>query len=70
VFRIIRDYQKVHQHPIIIILRQLLKPAESMALEKRFRRIRDKFQELQIPVYSSFYRGIRALANYLSYYQS
>ncbi|MHA1130575.1 MAG: CoA-binding protein, partial [Candidatus Helarchaeota archaeon] len=25
VFRIIRDYQKVHQHPIIIILRQLLK---------------------------------------------
>ncbi|MHA1649034.1 MAG: CoA-binding protein, partial [Candidatus Helarchaeota archaeon] len=68
VFRVIRNYLKDHKIPIIVILRQLLKPAESLALEKKYRKFRDRFQEIRVPIYPSFYRGIRALANYLRYY--
>ncbi len=69
-YRIIRNFKEKNNIPIIIILRHLLKPADSLASEKIYRKFRDKFQAIKIPVYPSFYRGVRALANYLKYYQA
>jgi acyl-CoA synthetase (NDP forming) len=69
-YRIIRNFKEKNNIPIIIILRHLLKPAGSLASEKIYRKFRDKFQAIKIPIYPSFYRGVRALANYLKYYQA
>jgi len=70
VFRVLRDYKERHETPIIIILRELLNTSENLALEKKYRTFRDKFHEIKVPVFPSFYRGIRALANYLKYAQT
>ncbi|HUY00031.1 MAG TPA: CoA-binding protein [Candidatus Deferrimicrobium sp.] len=67
-FRIIKNYKEKNNIPIIVILRELLNTSENLALEKKSRKFRDAFHEIHVPVFPSFYRGIRALANYLKYY--
>lgn len=69
-FRVIRNYQAKYNIPVVIILRELLNTANNLALEKKYRKFRDSFHEVSIPVFPSFYRGVRALANYLKYYKN
>ncbi len=68
-FRIIKDYKVENDIPIIIILRELLMTVDNLVIEKKYRKYRDMFHQIKIPVYPSFYRGVRALANYLKYYK-
>lgn len=67
IFKVIKDYKEEHDVPIIVILRELLNTSDNLSLERKYRTFRDKFHEIKIPVFPSFYRGIRALANYLKY---
>ncbi len=69
VFKVIKEYKAEHNIPIIVILRELLNTADNLILEKKYRTFRDKFHEIKVPVFPSFYRGIRALTNYLKYFQ-
>jgi acyl-CoA synthetase (NDP forming) len=69
VYRVIKDYKAKHNMPIIVILRELLNISDNLMLEKKYRTFRDKFHEIKVPVFPSFYRGIRALVNYLKYSQ-
>ena len=68
--RIIRDFKEKNDIPIIIILRELLNTANNISLEIKYRKYRDKFHEIKVPTFPSFYRGVRALANYLRYYEN
>ncbi len=68
--RILRNYKEKKDIPIIIILREMQNTSNNLALEEKYRKFRDKFHEIKIPTYPSFYRGIRALANYLNYYRN
>ena len=67
--RVIREYKKKRNIPIVVILREMLNTVENLGLEKRYRKFRDKFHTIKVPTYPSFYRGVRALANYLKYYK-
>jgi hypothetical protein len=69
VFRVLKEFKAEHDIPIIVILRELLNTSDNLMLEKKYRTFRDKFHEIKVPVFPSFYRGIRALTNYLKYYQ-
>jgi len=69
VFRVLKEFKAEHDVPIIVILRELLNTSDNLMLEKKYRTFRDKFQEIKVPVFPSFYRGIRALTNYLKYFQ-
>jgi len=69
VFKVIKEYKMEHDIPIIVILRELLNTADNLMLEKKYRTFRDKFHEIRVPIFPSFHRGIRALSNYLKYFQ-
>lgn len=70
IHRVLRDYKEEFNIPIVIILRKLLNTLNNVALERKYRKIRDKFHASQIPVFPSFNRGVCALANYLNYYKN
>ncbi|MHA1267053.1 MAG: CoA-binding protein [Candidatus Helarchaeota archaeon] len=69
-FRTLQNYKTENNIPIIVILRKLLTTKDSLGLEKKYRKFRDLFHQINIPVFPSFYRGIRALANCIRYYQN
>ncbi len=67
--RVIRECKEKQNIPIVVVLREMLNTVENLGLEKRYRKFRDKFHAIKVPTYPSFYRGVRALANYLKYYR-
>ncbi|MBD3230369.1 MAG: hypothetical protein GF329_19475 [Candidatus Lokiarchaeota archaeon] len=69
IYRKIKKIKKEKNIPLIIILRSLHITSKDISMEKNYRKIREKFQSINIPVFPSFNRGIRALSNYIKLYE-
>jgi acyl-CoA synthetase (NDP forming) len=69
IYRVIKKLKNETNIPILIILRTLHRTSGDINLEKKYRKIKEKFQDSNIPVFPSFHRGIRALSNYIRYYE-
>ncbi|MHA1380607.1 MAG: CoA-binding protein [Candidatus Helarchaeota archaeon] len=55
--------------PLIVTLRQISKRLTELDQEEKNRKARDYYLAQKIPVYESFSRAVRAISNYVQYYE-
>lgn len=69
VMRTIKSFKQKFNYPLIVILRQISKKYDELDLEEKTRMARDSYLSYGIPVYESFFQAIRAVKNYIQYYE-
>ena len=60
--RIMKRYQNKENKPVVITLRQTLTRVEDMEFELQARKVKKKYQDLGIPVYTNFYRAVKSIS--------
>lgn len=67
--KVLQEFKKNYNTPVFVIMRQTLKIKSNLADEKKVRTVQEWYQNLQIPTFPSFERCVKAVNNYITYYE-